>query len=285
MSRIGYAKIGRSWNLNPDKATSVGGDIDVINALIRLAKAHPEHEFVLVGKNSGEDPAVFGYPPNITNPWTKWKDNWTVAADPTRADEIIDHFRAISGNIHETLDHFIVWAGQHGSANSRIPMIGSNWVTPPGQEMIDFDVSRGPEYTNDRNDIITGGDGENLATPQYAFIHYVSWLLDLLSRWREAAPGPEAREEIWLCPDPRNYLKCREKRWPIRLPVIAQYDFLRYHKGERFGRFPASLARYDPTGYRENTLWVSNVAYCYGVEAQRILGYGTGASTPQLILG
>lgn len=263
MARIGYAKIGRSWNLNPEKATSVGGDIDVINALIRLAKTFPEHEFVLVGKNSGEDPAEFGYPPNVTNPWTEWKDNWTVATDPTKADQIIEHFRTISGNVHETLDHFIVWAGQHGSANSRIPMIGSNWITPPGQETIDFDISHGPELSNERNDVITGGVGENLATPQYAFIHYVSWLLDLLSRWREAGPGPEKREEIWLCPDPRNYLKCREKRWPIRYPVLAQYDFLKYHKGERFGRFPSSLSRYDPTGYRENTLWVSNVAYCY----------------------
>lgn len=274
MARIGYAKIGRSWNLNPGRATSVGGDIDVINLLNRLAKEYPQHEFVLVGKNSGENPQDVGYPANVVNPWTEWKDQWKTAADPKEADKAIDNFRNIAGDYHETLDAMIVWAGQHGSANSRIPMIGSDWIRPPGTH--ELDVSE-DFITNMGNDIITGGIGEDLATPQFAFIHYVSWLLDFISRWREAGGGPGEREEIWLCPDPRNYLKCREKRWPIRYPVLAQYDFLKYHKSERFGRFPDLLQEYDPTGYKENSLWVSNVAYCYsGLEL-------TAVSDPQTL--
>lgn len=261
MARIGYAKIGRSWNLNPEKATSVGGDIDVINALKRLALQFPEHEFVLAGKNSGENPQEMGYPPNVTNPWTAWREEWKIPDDPRNADLAIEQFRRISGDFHTTLDGFIVWAGQHGSANSRIPMIGSDWITPPGARRVE--KLDGGYWDNADNDVITGGDGSALATPQFCFIHYCSWLLDLISRWREAGPGPLKREEIWLCPDPRNYLKCREKRWPIRYPVIAQYDFLRYHKGERYGRFPTELETWDPTGYRENSLWVSNVAYRY----------------------
>lgn len=260
MARIGYAKVGRSYNLNPEKATSIGGDIDVLHALVRLANRFPEHEFVLIGKNSGEDPREFGYPENIVNPWTEWKNDWTVVPDPSRADMMIEHARRLMGNAHETLDHFIVWAGQHGSANSRIPMIGNDWTTPPGYELIPGTDS----YSNEFNDIITGGEAGELATPQFAFVHYVSWLCDFIARWREAGPGALYREEIWLCPDPRNYLKLREKRWPLRYPVIAQYDFYKYHKGERYGRFPPELARLDPTGYRENSLWVSNVAYSYG---------------------
>jgi dCMP deaminase len=247
VAKIGYAKISRSWSLDPAKATSIGGDIDVINALKRLAIRHPEHEFVLIGKNSAEDPKEFGYPTNVTNPWTAWRENWPSVPAPEKADLMVDHFRKISGDMHQQLDHMIVWAGQHGSANSRIPMIGSDWTTPPG--------------TPD-DDVITGGEGI-LATPQYVFVHYTSWLLDFISRWREAGPGPLYREEIWLCPDPRNYLKCREKRWPLRFPVLSQYDFVKYTKNERYGRFPPELANLDPTGYRENSLWVSNAAYCY----------------------
>lgn len=266
MARVGYAKIGRSYNLDASKATSIGGDIDVLNMLKRLALRYPEHEFVLIGKNSGENPQDLGYPPNVTNPWTEWKKNWMVVPDPVRADLMIEHFRAISGDMHETLDHMIVWAGQHGSANSRIPMIGSDWLRPPGAEWVATGHENNREFhtTNDHNDDITGGEGSDVATAQFSFVHYVSWVLDFVSRWREAGPGPLFREEIWLCPDPRNYLKCREKRWPLRYPVIAQYDFLKYHKSERYGRFPESLNVLDPTGYREDSRWVSNVAYCYG---------------------
>lgn len=258
MARIGYGKVGRSFNLNPTRATSVGGDIDVLNLLKRLAAMFPQHTFVLVGKNSGEVPQEVGYPANVENPWTAWRENWTSVPDPSEADKMIDHFRSISGDFHTTLDAMVMWAGQHGSANSRIPMIGSDWITPPGW---DESVDGG---TNAHNDVITGGIGENLATPQYAFVHYCSWLMDFLGRWREAGGGPLTREEVWLCPDPRNYLKIREKRWPLAKPVIAQYQFLKYHKGERFGRFPDELYELDPTGYKEESRWVTNTAYAYG---------------------
>ena len=264
MAKIGYSKIGRSWNLNPEKATSIGGDIDVINLLKRLSLRFPEHEFVLVGKNSGENPADFGYASNITNPWTQWKKDWKIPEDPRNSDLAVEQFRRISGDIHKELDGMIVWAGQHGSANSRIPMIGSDWSTPPGWEMTDYDVSRGEEWGNAHNDIITRGDGPALATPQFCFIHYCSWLLDLISRWREAGPGPLHREEIWLCPDPRNYLKCRELRWPQRKAIISQYDFVKYQKHERYGRFPKELMKLDPDGFKDKSQWVSNRQYVYG---------------------
>ena len=48
--RIGYSKIGRSWCLDPAKASTVGGDLDQIRLLKRLAHKHPEHEFFLIGR-------------------------------------------------------------------------------------------------------------------------------------------------------------------------------------------------------------------------------------------
>jgi dCMP deaminase len=212
---------------------------------------------VLVGKNSGEDPQEMGFPPNVENPWTKWRESFPTVPKPEQADIFIDKIRALLGDTHLTLDAMIVWAGQHGSANSRIPMIGSDWEQMPG---------------HDSNDLITGGVGRALATPQYAFVHYVSWLLDFISRWRESAPGgPLRNEEIWLCPDPRNYLKCREMRWPLQYPILAQYNFERYHKSERYGRFPDTLSKIEPNGYRENSLWVSNLPYCYsGLELSAV---------------
>lgn len=117
--KIGYGKIGRSYNLDIGKATSVGGDSDVLNLLMRLAKQHPEHEFILVGKNSGEVPQTFGFPDNVINPWTEWKKDWKMPTDPKDADKAVEMFRRISGNLHEELDAMIVWAGQHGSAKDR----------------------------------------------------------------------------------------------------------------------------------------------------------------------
>ena len=241
--RIGYAKIGRSWPLDPKKASTVGGDIDVIRLLKYLATIHPEHEFVLIGRNRGENPQELGYPPNIVNPWMEWKPKWSMPTDPAKADVVIENFRKISGDIHKTLDHIILWAGDHGSANSRIPEIGTKWITPPAEGMI------------------TGGHGEKLATPLFQFMNYCSWLLDLISRWREL--NVTKHEEIWLVPDPRNYLKCRELRWPLSHPVLAQYNMSKKQKHERYGRTEGPM-----TGCKiENSVWVSESKYVYaGVE-------------------
>jgi hypothetical protein len=38
-----------------------------------------------------------------------------------------------------------------------------------------------------------------------------------------------------LCPDPRNYLKARDVKWPLRHPIIAQYEQIKTTKHERFG--------------------------------------------------
>jgi hypothetical protein len=244
--RIAYAKLGRSWQLDASKASTVGGDIDVIRLLKFMANKYPEHEFVLLGRNTGQNPQSVGYPPNVVNPWTEWKEKWWMPTDPKEADKVIDNFRSISGDLHKEIDAVIIWAGQHGSANSMIPMIKTDWV-------------QHPPFSQDRNSPITGGIGVALATPQFAFMNYCSWLLDFISRWREVDIENPFREEIWLVPDPRNYLKCRELRWPLRKPVLAQFNMKKTSKHERYGDFNM----HDFKGKKEHTVWVGQDDYIY----------------------
>ena len=140
--RIGYAKLGRSFPLDPLKTGTVGGDIDVCRLLQRLAEEHPDVEFVIVGRNSRHNPQELGYPENVTNPWEEW---WgkvyfpsipDFMADQTLVKRTIASFREVSGDLHRELDGMICWAGQHGSANSIIPIsmkapIGILSATPP----------------------------------------------------------------------------------------------------------------------------------------------------------
>ena len=72
--KIAYGKIGRSYNLSFTKQSTLGGDIDVTRLLRRLAWKYPQHEFILLGRNSGERPMDLGYPSNVTNPWTVWRE-------------------------------------------------------------------------------------------------------------------------------------------------------------------------------------------------------------------
>jgi hypothetical protein len=236
--RIGYAKLGRSFPLNRDKVKTLGGDVDVVNLLDRLARSHPGCEFVLVGRNSRENPSDVGLPPNVTNPWTGWhKKVYTPTVpefikDPRGVSQrTLDSVAGVVGDYCQDFDGFIVWAGQHGSANSPIPQINSDWF-----------------------------DGyDSLTKPHYSFTVYCGWLLHIISKWREV--DTLTREEVWLCPDPRNYLKCRELRWPLRFPVLAQYEMSKRQKHERYDDFLGLEGTWR--GKKEKSVWVSETSYSY----------------------
>ena len=193
MSRlIAYGKIGRSWNLDPRKASTVGGDLDVQRGLTRLATQFPDDTIVLLGRNSGEDPHTLGYPPNIINPWayaiyseTPWKMPAVKDFDAfiTRWREMSDML--ITGEERHRVTHIVLWVGQHGSSNMPIPQIGQDWGAGP------------------------------VTNPQISAMNYGSYLLDFVNR--------SGLEPILLVPDPRNYLKCRDLKNPLRQPILAQY--------------------------------------------------------------
>jgi hypothetical protein len=239
--RIGYCKIGRSWNLNPEKWSASGGDMDVWRLLMRLATMHPEHEFVLIGRNSGEEPTSVGMPANITNPWVEWLKQMKADKEAIRTPD--PRYEGIttlknSGlitwydeNVLPTfrdLDHVIVWAGQHGTSNSPLPPIGGTWA--------------------------------ELTKPQDSSVIYGSYIVRGINAFRQA--DPRVHEEIWLCPDPRNYLKMRDLKWPLNRPVLAQYEQKRALKHERYGD-QTTPEQAGFTAKVEGSAWIADSRYIY----------------------
>ncbi len=230
---IGYSKLGRSWNLDPKRASTVGGDIDVVRLLHRLAWEHPDDTFLLVGRNSGEDPQTLGFPPNVVNPWLEWKlpsASWNDinANGKPYVDEWMLRGRELMINVH--LDEHVMWLGQHGTSNSCLPNIGHNWE-----------------------------DGE-FTKPQASMLNYCGYLLQL-ANMTNVPP-------ILVCPDPRNYIKGRELRDGPKGNVLAQYDQGRTLKCDQFGGWSNDrpLRSIHP-GHRENSVWVIQTQYEYaGIE-------------------
>ena len=227
--KIGYAKIGRSWKLDPMKGSVTGGDVDVARGLHLLARARPDDEIVLVSNNSGVDPTSAGYPSNVTNQWGELRKKITTARVGTDPQIVVDFLQELTAPLYEDLDELIIWAGQHGTSNMPIPMVD---------------------------------DRSKVTTPQISFVNYSSYLLKGINEWRDK--DPLAREEMWLCPDPRNYVKCRDLKWPLRQSVIGQYTYERETKHERFGDAtdPATWgAVWDPKA--GEGVWCAPSTYTY----------------------
>lgn len=232
--KIAYSKLGRSWSIDPKKASTVGGDLDCIRLLARLAWDHPEHEFILVGRNSGEDPLRCGYPSNVVNPWSR--DGWQLptvnypdikAGGKEYVDRFVEHWRGEVDDLD--VDHHIMWLGQHGGANSAIPQVGYDW-----------------------------DDDKKLTTPQMAFVNYCSYLLDFCNQ--------SFVEPLLLCPDPRNYLKARELRLGVTRPVVAQYTYTRMSKFEQYRNWTGDdrpTFEPHPEGVREQSVWKCDTDYVY----------------------
>ena len=235
---IAYSKLGRSWNLDPRRASTVGGDMDVIRLLMRLAWDNPEHTFLLVGRNSGENPRDLGYPDNVVNPWTEWSMptlTYEGIKDGGReyVEEYLGHWDRMSRGVE--VDKHIMWLGQHGGSNTPIPQIGTDW------------------------------EHRNFTTPQMSFVNYCAYLLKFT---RDTGVEP-----VLLCPDPRNYLKARELI-TLTSPILAQYNMRKQTKFDVHGAWEqdqrgiGGTETFVPTaphlpGRREQSVWVSDVPYVY----------------------
>ncbi len=218
MKRIGYGKIGRSMPLTLDKCGNLGGDVEMVAVVKKLAERHPEDEFWLVGRNSGEDPADVGLPGNVINPWSEKSAaagyGWSAKLLQAKKDAGLNHGNLTVADhvalqrIYDKLtlptlvrmDGFVIWAGQHGTTNMPVPGI------------------RNPA---------------ELTKPHDWCAHYCAYLLRALNVWRDV--NPWEREEIWLNSDPRNTLKMRDLKWPLRHPVLTQHTFTGKIKHERYG--------------------------------------------------
>lgn len=193
--RVGYGKLGRVIEIDPAKWGESGGDNEPPYLLEQLAKRNPDVEWIVVGKNSGWKPIL----PNVTNPWQEWRKEARSPAKASLQDRV-DRLDSITGPTFDTLDGMVYWLGQHGTSNSPIPKV-------------------------DDRSVVT--------SPQVSFVEYVSFIARGINRWRNV--DPLKREEVWLLPDARNYLKSRDLAWPRRHSVLCQFDWTRDEWNERYG--------------------------------------------------
>lgn len=195
--------------LNLANCGSLGGDNEMVPTLKLLAERHPDVDFVLVGRNSGEPNVDVGLPSNVINPWTAWQPELRRRINERGLNyqdlSVDDHLRlrdvlgAVTGDTIADLDGIVMWLGQHGTTNSPLPAI------------------------KDRTKLTKPYDWANL---------YGSYLLRGINRWRDEDPA--AREEVLLNSDSRNYVKYRDGRWPWQHPVLAQYNQTNNVKHERY---------------------------------------------------
>lgn len=226
------------------KCGSLGGDVEMSATVGVLAQRNPDMDFYLIGRNSGEDPQSVGLPSNVFNPWTEWapallaekrrlglnKSNLTV--DDHLGIEAI--FDKLTLPLITSMDHIILWAGQHGTTNAPLPSIKD-----PGR----------------------------LTKPHDWSAHYVAFLVRGVNKWRDSDPW--RREEIWLNSDPRNYLKLRDMKWPLRHPVLSQHTYshpikhARYGDGDDFEEWSSHdyAALTEPSD--RDQLWLSGVTNTY----------------------
>jgi hypothetical protein len=218
---IGYGKLGRSMPLTLEKCANLGGDVEMVAVVKEMALRHPDDTFLLLGRNTGEDPVSVGLPANVINPWRAW--GWADEIR-NRGNEVRKH-HAINANgsnlsvqgqvlMREifndvTLDTFrkcdgmVMWVGQHGSTNTPIPTIV----------------------------------GEDKLTKPYDWCaYYASFILQGVNQFREGRE--DTHDVVWLNADARNAHKMRDLKHPLRNPILTQYDFTNRIKHEQYDGTP-----------------------------------------------
>ena len=169
-------------------------------------------------------------------------------------------------------DEFYVIGKHDGHAGDMAPNVIDPW---PGEDRTSYTALE---------DLITGLDGvilhvgqhgttcmptpsikdrDMLTSPLQMSQNYGAFLLNGLNLLGDRTNGQAP--VVWLCPDPRNYLKCRDLKWPtgttLEEPILAQYSYLRMgRKHERWGddRLPDDL---DFAAQGDGSLWVATHHY------------------------
>jgi len=249
--RIGYAKLGRSMPLTLAKCGNLGGDVEGVGLLMDLARRHSDDTFIIVGRNSGEHASRVGFPLNVINIWCSCCSGIGVAlkerilASGIKGLPLTSERQLILAKIFDdlildvftTLDGMVMWIGQHGTSNTPIPMVD---------------------------------DPTKLTKPQDWCAWYAGFLLRGVNAWRDQ--NPWHLEEVNLNADPRNRHKMRDLKWPLRHPVLAQFNDSKPLKHHRWGdhvpqlTYEAAVAwgRYAKlVDSRDDQTWVSTVHDTY----------------------
>lgn len=251
MGTYAYGKIGRAIALTSDGWGIVGGDSEPPRLLRSLALRNPQDTFVIIS-TCRDNPQECGYPRNVINAWTPERLTWYKNAvapyqqmmkqvkktDPA----MLDAIRGIEGVIDalllpltEKIDGMVLWAGQHGTANSVLPAV-------------------------------TGRSGiPGFTRPYDSFVFYAGGIFRMLNAWRDQ--DPTVNEEVWLIADTRNHLKARDIKWPPTYPVLGQFDMVKTLHHERFGDARDPKFIFHTSRWKTSHTWVSPVDYIYsGIE-------------------
>lgn len=241
MKKIGYGKIGRSMPLTLEKCGTLGGDVEMVPVIKELALRHPEDEFYLLGRNTGENPVDVGLPKNIINPWTEWGPELRAQLnkrgfnhpnlDIQEHKDVAQLIDDIIGNSFEELSGLVIWIGQHGTSNRPLPGIRKDGWTKP----------------------------------QDWCAYYAGFLMRGANRFRDL--HPTRNEEVYLNADARNYLKMRDLAWPLRNSVLTQYSFehtMRHEREHRNSDLLEVFKHYSNAKVvRDPNIWESTVKNVY----------------------
>lgn len=129
--------------------------------------------------------------------------------------------------LNASCDGAVSWLGQHGTSNQPIPQ--------------DKDPSK-------------------VTKPQESFMNYAGHIIHGFNM-----AGDEKKwEPVWLCADPRNYLKARDLKWYPWQPILGQYNWERTQRHYRWGdeRTPEQCGR-DALSTQDGDSWKSKHSYIY----------------------
>lgn len=256
--RVGYAVLGRTMKFVPSR-WGFQGDQEKPNLLRRLALRNPHVDWVVVGHNdAGEYPVT----PlaNVTNAWFGARERATRT--PPRAD---GYYRTpfapywtgnpawwcseVSGfeddlvELISDLDGLVLHVGQHAPTQLRIPQAGNTW----------HETFTNPDL-----------DGNKVYDSMQSYCRYLVRGLNALGD-KTLGRAPV----IWLVPDPRNYLKARDVKWPMGTDqLLAQATFQRSQRHERYQDYRApealgfrGIKLERPNEVGEHELWSASHNY------------------------
>lgn len=228
--RIGYACLGRTIKFDQTRH-GYQGDAEKPNLLFRLAERNPDVTWVVVGHN---DHGKFDLP-NVENAWLDARQR--AAATPPRTDgyyrtpfapywtgrpswwasEVSGFEDDLVAEISQ-LDGIVIHVGQHAPTQLRIPQANRTWH----ETFTNPDLDANKVYDSMQS--------------------YCRYLIRGLNALGDVTLG--RAPVVWLVPDPRNFLKARDVKWPSGLDdALAQFQFKRSQRHERFGdyRDPTAL--------------------------------------------
>lgn len=144
-----------------------------------------------------------------------------------------------------TLSGMVIQHGQSGTSHASIPQSTATWE----------DYYRDPLL--------------NATTPQDWGCQYAGFIIRGLNMLGDKTNGEAP--VVWIVPDPRNYVKARDVKWPTGLDdILSQYSYDRTGKHERF-RDPREPREFklvrdyagSITSDRYGELWVADHRYRY----------------------